>query len=80
MTLLWNGTQGREGCDSNFEVYIFQFLKVAPHEISILHLTICTSITLEIYDNNDQEKRFSHEVQSYQLINWLRNDYVYFKM
>jgi len=42
-----------KGCDSNFEVNIIQILKVATSETTTLHLTICTWIALEIYNNND---------------------------
>jgi len=32
-----------------------QILKVATNETTTLHLTICTWIALEIYNNNDQQ-------------------------
>ena len=31
-----------KGCDTNFEVNIFQIFKVATNETSTLHLTVCT--------------------------------------
>ena len=34
---------------------MFQILKVATNEPSTLHLTICTWIVLENYNNNDQQ-------------------------
>ena len=34
---------------------MFQILKVATNEPSTLHLTICTWIALENYNNNDQQ-------------------------
>jgi len=53
--ICWLSLDGAiEGCDSNFEVNIFQFLKVATNETLTLHLTILTWIALEIYNNNDQ--------------------------
>ena len=42
-----------KGCISNFEVNVFQVLKVAINETSTLKLIICTWIALEIYKNND---------------------------
>ena len=39
-----------QGCDSNFDVNIFQIFKVATNEISTLHYPICTLIALEIYN------------------------------
>ena len=41
--------------DSNFEVNIFQTLKVTTNESTTLHKTICTPLALEVYDNNDQK-------------------------
>jgi len=40
-------------CDSNFEV-ILSFIKVATNETTTLHLTICTWLALENYNNNNQ--------------------------
>ena len=67
-----------KGSDSNFEVNIFQILKVATNETSTLHLTMCTWNVLEIYNNNDQQFNrhdFPHKVQP---PHWLCYDYVYF--
>jgi len=48
----WDGNVVFKGSDSNFELNI---LKVATNETSTLHLTICPRITLELYNNNDQQ-------------------------
>ena len=53
--VLRNSMTTFKGCDSNFEVNIFQFFKVATNETSTLHLTICTRIALETYNNNEQQ-------------------------
>ena len=44
-----------KGSDSNVEGFFLQILKVATHETTTLQLAICIKITLENYNNNDQQ-------------------------
>ena len=44
-----------KGYDPNFEVNIFEILKVATNETSTLHQATCTWIAFGIYNNDDQQ-------------------------
>ena len=56
-----------EDCDSNFEVIIFQIVKVATNETSTctLHYTICTWIALENYYNIAVKAEMNLRVRKY---------------